>query len=511
MRTILAGIGVFQRAPAAVAPLTLQGICVGGLIATNVLPARAPSVPAGSVFPLDVYFDVKHWLAFATGWPALCALVIVSVLVRAAVLGATLTLADERPLMNAKLFLGCLRLAALAALAFFPVAVLFFSGAAIRYAPFIWVAAPIGFGVAISFCRRGIKLDTGAGPPATPGLPEVASFMSYVVVIAVAGAAVSALGGQSRLLVAIFVACLGPIHALFLLGWRENARLGTYPGGGAIAVAMTVSLVGILVASTVYDRYLTTPPPVAQARSPGSLLLLGGSDSTSTTGALHDLDFRSIGYTRARTRHLSYLSGGNPYGRSDTHEDLDEIARIVAAQIRRVDGSTRILGHSQAALIVDRMPEQGSSTSDAVAIFAPSPPKPPSLDVPGPGRSGVGRAAGDSARALASLLRAVGMSGFDIDAPAAPVHLQEVTAGSDVPRMGIWAVADSVWLDQDWRRPDELNLLAITDHVGVTKNGRSLELVGQFFEGRSLEGDETSWRSVLVPVVRYAFEPWRPW
>jgi hypothetical protein len=104
------------------------------------------------------------------------------------------------------------------------------------------------------------------------------------------------------------------------------------------------------------------------------------------------------------------------------------------------------------------------------------------------------------------------MTGFDIDAPAAPIHLEEVTAaGSDVPRVGVWAVADSVWLDQDWRRPDELNLVAITDHVGATKNNRALELVGRFFEGRAVESDETSWRSVLVPVVRYSFEPWRPW
>lgn len=485
---------------------------MGALIATNVLPARAPSVPAGAVFPLDVYFDVKHWLAFATGWPAFVALIVGSLCIRAAVLATTLSLVDGRPLLNPKLWLACLRLAAIGAVVFGPVAVLFFSGAGVRYAPFILLGAPVGLALALMLCRRGLMLDTGIGSPQTPGLPEAASFMSYVFVIMLAGAAVSSLGGHSRMLSALFVACLGPVHALFLLGWRENARAGTYPGGGAIAVAATVILATTLTGATIFDRYIRRPDPIDQARSPGDLLLLSGADSTSTTGALHELDVRSVGYTRARSRHLSYLRGGGPYGRADTHGDLAEVADTVAAQIRRIEGATRLLGHSQASLIVDRLPEGNGTEPDAAAILAPAPPQPPGLKVPPPGGSGIGRAGGDVARAFASLLRSLGMDGFDIDAPAAPIQMETITqAEPPFPRLEVWALVDSVWLDQDWRRTDELNVVAFTDHVGVTRNGRALDLVGRFFEGRSLDGDETTWRGALVPIVRYAFEPWRPW
>jgi hypothetical protein len=434
------------------------------------------------------------------------------ILVRATVLTLTLTLGDGRPARDVKTWVGCARLVALAALAFVPVAVLFFSGVAVRYAPFIWVAAPVGFVVAVSFCRRGVRADTGAGPPETIGLPEAASFLSYAFVVAFAGAAVPALGGHSRLLAALFLACLGPIHALFLLGWRENARAGTYPGGGALSVAATVIIVSAVVGGTAYDRLIRTSPPVAEARSPGTLLLLGGADSTSTTGALHELDVRSIGYTRARALFLSYTAFGRRYGRLDTHGDLDRVARRVADQINDVEGSVRLLGHSQAALIADRILAAGLARPDAIAVFAPEPPRPPGISVPPPGRDGVGRVGGDTARAFASLLRTVDLGGFDVDAEAAPPHLeQSVVPRSRVPRLGVWALADSVWLDQDWRRPNELNFVAITDHVGATRDGRALDAVGRFFEGHSLTDDETSWRGVLVPILRYAFEPWRPW
>jgi hypothetical protein len=492
--------------------LAVEGVIVGGLIATNALPARASSVPAGALFPLDVYFDIKHWVAFAPGWVSLVLLIGMGLLVRTSVLAATLALGDEQPLRNSKAWLGCLRLTATAALAFVPVAILFFSGAALRYAPFIWVAAPIGLAIAISFCRRGIRLDTGAGAPPILGLPEAASFLSYAFVVAIAGACVSSLGGHSRILGALFVACLGPLHALFLLGWRENARAGTYPGGGAISVAVTVVLAVSILAGTVYDRYIRTAPPVAEARSPGSLLLLGGADSTSTTGALQGIDVRSIGYTESRARVLSYVGPGRRYGRIDTHGDPSEVASTVARQISSVKGSVRVLGHSQASLILDHVVARRGAEPDAIAVLAPAPPRPPALDVPPPGSSGPGRVGGDTARGLAAVLRAIGLPGFDIDAPAAPLNLVvSPSVISRVPRMAVWALADSVWLDQDWRRPGELNFVVISDHVGATTNGRSLFLVDRFFAGHSLEGDEASWRGTLVPILRYAFEPWRPW
>jgi hypothetical protein len=53
-------------------------------------------------------------------------------------------------------------------------------------------------------------------------------------------------------------------------------------------------------------------------------------------------------------------------------------------------------------------------------------------------------------------------------------------------------------------------VVTVTDHVGVTKNGSALEAARTFLGGGSVEPDIGTWRGVLVPVIRYTFEPWRP-
>jgi hypothetical protein len=74
----------------------------------------------------------------------------------------------------------------------------------------------------------------------------------------------------------------------------------------------------------------------------------------------------------------------------------------------------------------------------------------------------------------------------------------------------VWALGDSVWLYGDWRRRGEINVIAVTDHVGVTTNARAYDVAQRIFEGKRISGDEVSWKSGLVNVLRYAFEPWRP-
>jgi hypothetical protein len=79
-----------------------------------------------------------------------------------------------------------------------------------------------------------------------------------------------------------------------------------------------------------------------------------------------------------------------------------------------------------------------------------------------------------------------------------------------IPRLSVWALGDSVWLDGDWRRPGEINIVAMTDHVGVTNNGYAIASARDFFAGRAIEDDETSFQGFMVAALRYAFEPWRP-
>ncbi|MGH2821316.1 MAG: hypothetical protein ACRDJ5_11750, partial [Actinomycetota bacterium] len=94
---------------------------------------------------------------------------------------------------------------------------------------------------------------------------------------------------------------------------------------------------------------------------------------------------------------------------------------------------------------------------------------------------------------------------------ASPVRLDEVVvARAPTPRLAIWALGDSVWLEGDWRRPGERNVVVLTDHVGATSNARTLEASRAFLRGRLREDDSGSWRAAAVGVLRFAFEPWRP-
>jgi hypothetical protein len=510
MRSLLTGIGALQRAPLAMAPLALEGLIGGGLIIAGVMPARAAYIGATAAFPLDFYFDLKHSLAFASSWPAFLAIILGSLALRAGLLAVTLWLAEDMRGSLPAVWKRCLRLTAIGIVVLFPVAALFFVGTATRYAPFLWVAAPFGLMVAVFLVRRAIRIEVGETKPITIGIPEVATFLTYACLVMAAGATLSALGDRNRLLAGLFVACLGPMHAVFLVGWREHARMGTFPSGGGVPVAVTVVVVIGLAAATVYDRYIRSAPPVARADAPGTLAVLGGADSTSETGSLSAFDPRSVGYRSSKTVYVSYAGEGRAYSASDTRRDLDQIAKTISNELGTLDEPVRLLGHSQAALILDRLIDMNLELPQGAAVFAAPPPYPPDLAIPPPGADGPGKAGGDVARGLSVLLDVVG-AGFDIDTAASPTNLEPVAVfQSRLPRLSIWALADAVWLDRDWRRPGEVNVVSVTDHVGVTNNARAIAVVRRFFNGEPVVGDEASWRGALVSIVRYAFEPWRP-
>jgi hypothetical protein len=239
-------------------------------------------------------------------------------------------------------------------------------------------------------------------------------------------------------------------------------------------------------------------------------LVLGGADSTSTTGALSDLDPRDLGFSRAEATHLSYERGGGTYTAADTRRDLAEVAEIVAAQIADAEPPRALLGHSQAALVLDRLLASGLTAPEASVQLAGSPVYPPPVEVTAPGMTGAGRPGSDFARAFSWVFDRVGFSPLHLDSPAAPTNLETITARGGPPRLAVWALGDSVWLDGDWRRPGEVNVVALTDHVGVTNNSRALTIARDFLAGRPVSDDEGSWRGALASLVRYVFEPWRP-
>ena len=79
-----------------------------------------------------------------------------------------------------------------------------------------------------------------------------------------------------------------------------------------------------------------------------------------------------------------------------------------------------------------------------------------------------------------------------------------------ISRLAIWALGDSVWLDREWRRPGELNVIVPTDHVGAVSNPHAVAMARRFLGGGEIAEDDLTWRVVMVNVLRYAFEPWRP-
>ena len=511
MRTLAAGTRALRRNPIAMLPMTAEGILAGILILLGAFPASAESAISGAMFPLNLFFDLKQNLAFSPSWSTFAATLLFSIVVRGGVLAGTLWLAEERRGSVLYPWGQALRLAGLAAALLAPSAVFMYLGVALRYAPFIWIGAAAGLVAAVMLVRRALAIDAGIGTPRGSSVPEAPAFLAYCYLLCGVGAAMSSLGRVSPVLAGLLIMCLGPLHVLFLLGWREHLRAETFPGGGSIALAATALSIFAFVGAVTYDRAIRDPAPPGTADAPGALLLLGGADSTSKTGSLTEIDPRDVGFDREAATLLSYAAAGDAYDAKDTRADLDEIAQRVGRQIDAAPTPRLLLGHSQAALILDRIIGAGLTAPDRSVVLAPPPPVPPALRVPPPGQDGRGRVAGDISRGVARLLRSGGLAPFNIDAPASPTNLRPVVViDKKVTRVAVWALGDSVWLDTDWRRPGEVNMVALTDHVGVTNNGRALAAAKAFLAGRRVEGDEVSWRGFLAAVVRYAFEPWRP-
>ncbi|HEX2295274.1 MAG TPA: hypothetical protein VHN37_08200 [Actinomycetota bacterium] len=506
MRTIVAGLRGLRDAPLALAPFAAEGVLAGVLVLTGAFPGDGAAAASAAVFPLDVFFDVKQALAHGRGWPWFGAAASLSVVVRSGVLALTLWLKDERRGDLAVTWVRCMRLTSIAVVALLPSAALLFAGVAIRYAPFVWIGALAGFVPSVWLARRAAAGDAGAGAPAGKGVPEIGTFLGYAFVVTLLAAAMSVLGGTGRWAVALLLACSAPLHALYLLGWRTHLQQETYPAGGSVAVAVTVLGVLGLAGATVYDRYVRETPPVASARSGATFALLGGADSTSETGALSELDPRDFGFAAEDAVVLSY-SALDSYAAEDTHRDLRRVAVEVAGQLGGLDQPVYVLGHSQAAGILDRLP---GGLPDAAVVISPPPKAAPPVEVPPPGARGPGKPGGDSARVLAGLLDAVGAGGFDVDAPAAPVHLEPLRSFSRMRRMAVWALGDSVWLQGDWRRAGETNVVAISDHVGAVNDARAVSAARRFLAGLPVRSDAASWRGALAAALRYAFEPWRP-
>jgi hypothetical protein len=510
VQTLKAGTRAVFRRPLAALPLTIEGFVLAALLLLDRVPANATVAPAAAAWPFDLYFDLKQTVAYSSGWVTFGLALGVLILFRSTLLALTATLADGPDASIRRALRGAVGLGLFGVLLLLPVAVMYFAAVAIRYAPFAWVAGGLGLVVSWRLCRRGVGLDAGVAATGVP-VPELSSFVLYAIALMGLGAAIASLSGRSPALAALLVVCVGPLHALVWIGWRSRAAQGVTSSEGRVITTVAFFLFLAFFISSGIDRNLRDYD-VVPADYEGSLLVLSGADSTSRTGALADLDPGALGYGPDQTELLSYARNRYRYEAVDTRGNLDAIAVRVAEQIAEPrNDPVVLLGHSQAALILDRIYDRNRTGPDVAAIISPSPTRPPALDVPPPGENGTGRVGGDLARGFAVFLDVVNLATYDLDVPSAPVDLERVeVTDADTPRLALWALGDSVLLDGDWRRPGETNLVVFSDHVGATRNPRALDSARLFLQGEDISPDDATWRSVLVNVFRYAFEPWRP-
>lgn len=509
MRTLGAGLDSLKRSPVALLPLTIEGGVVALFYLAGWMPQGGGGAAAAAAFPFDVYFDLKQAIAFAPGWMSFGAFVVSSILVRGAVLAVTLWLADEQRDPLARVFRRTAMLCLRGAVVLFPAATMFFIGVATRYAPFVLLAAVLGVIPAARLAGRAIDLDA-SGEGASRGYPGISGLLGYGYLVAASGAVISVLSARGTWAPALFVALMGPVHGLIFLGWRARAR-SDEPRSSRVSLAVTLVLAGALLANSLLDRSVREAPPAAdRIESDATLLLLSGADSATDRGSLYGFDPRAIGFPFGEAILLSYRDG-EPYGPDDTKVDLDDTALTMSKQIAGIDPPRFLLGHSQASQILDRIESADLPGPEVAAVLAPPAPYPPPVDVPDPGVGEPGRVGGDLSRAFSGLLDLAGLQPLDIDAPASPTNLEEVPAsGSDIPRLSVWALVDSVWLSGDWRDPGSVNVVAFTDHVGVINDPLAIDATRRFFAGETLEGDGSSWRGLVASLVRYTFEPWRP-
>lgn len=505
VRTLTAGLAIARRNPLSLVPMLLEGVVAAVLVVAGVLPADPATVPAAGVYPMGLFHDLKQNLAFAPGWPVFILLLMASVAARSATLSATFWIAEGRTGSLLQPWVRMLRWSALAIVVLLPVAILYLVGTGVRYAPFIWIAGGLGVFASALLARGAVAMDAGTGLPQTATIPEVGSFLAYGLVLSGLAAAVDRFADEPWAWASLLV-IVGPVSGVMLLGWRERLRSGTRSSFATVVLGACVAAAAVFAGASVYDRLMRNPMPEDDLRNDAELALLQGVDSTDETGALSDFDPRDVGIERGHVRILSYAGAGEPYEAEDTRADLNRTASRMVAQLEDLEPPVVVLGHSQASLIMDRAFQQGVPGGvESVVVLAPAPATPPALRA----RSGTpGYLAGEG---FAALLDLVGITPFDIDAPASPMRLQEVEVETaPVARLSIWALGDSVWLDGDWRRTGELNAIALTDHVGVTRNERAFALATRFYRGEDVQDDGSSWRGALAEILRYSFEPWRP-
>lgn len=432
-----------DQVDARVDPRPLAGLAavVVVLAALEVLP-RWPGLPhAVALPPLDLVSDFGFLLTRTDAWPLFAAGAVAAIVVRSVLLALLLGgLTRARFGLALRFYLAVAPPALLAA-------GLFYGAAAVVLYALFWGALALtllllGLTAAAPWLA-GTRLRTGFAGSARSGF-RLGTVGCYLALLLALGALADVAGAAGSVLAA-------PASAA--LTWAAAQTLVADPGRRAARrVVAAVPAVALAVVATAWLRGPAAPPDAGDLADPaasreGSVLLMSGIDSSSGSGAILEIDPRSLGWTCETTRYFSYagpgagqpqrnarcpIESGAPYSAADTLRSRDDLVPFLEQQVVDLPPPVVVATHSQGvwhvwdAATTGRLP--GVETIVLVGAFADS-------GVAYPvGAQETGRAGRQLLELLADLPRPGGTTVFDPDSPlgrewlSSPETVREVLA-----------------------------------------------------------------------------------
>jgi hypothetical protein len=355
-------------------PLAGLVLLVWLLVATGAVPVWSGLVHLVALPPIDLVADLgvllsraEHPVVFVLG-------AAVSIGVRSAVVAAMLGRADLSGWLLALRFYAVVAPGALVA------ASLLYGAHAVLFYALFW------FGVAATLVLVSIA---GAAPWMAAGRVRegfrdaarrwfrLGTVWCYLLGLVLLGYAASAGSARAVLLV--------PVSGGWT--WAAVRWLRSDPGavvlrrsGAAIA---SLGVAGMVVLAAAGPASPPDPAGAEPARD-GSLVLMSGIDSSSGSGAVLELDPRSLGYGCDQTHYFSYagtgpgqpageavcpIDHGAPYGPEDTMRSRDEVIPFIEEQVAALDPPVVILAHSQAAWMAWLAAAEGRLGADVTLVL----------------------------------------------------------------------------------------------------------------------------------------------
>ncbi|WP_334144530.1 hypothetical protein [Rhabdothermincola sp.] len=407
--------------PLAVLTAGIMTLAVAGLI-----PRWPGLVQLVGLPPLGVTTDLRLLLSESEGFVPFIVMLVPALAVRIAVLTAmTGELSARRVGFVARFYALALPFAGLAAASAFAAGatlyyLLFWVGVAMTVAEVLllaaipWMGEPSVWRAVISAARAGFRAGTVG---------------AYLVGVTLIGAAAEA-GGPAAAIGLLPVSAAFTYAAAYLLSVdpdRRGLRVGRriVAATGALLVTVTVAV------ATGPARPVERDRPGAP-RS-GSLMLMGGIDSSSGSSPLLSLVPGSVGFTCEQTFFFSYAGPGSgqpegraacpirtgaPYTGVDTYRSIDELVRFLVEQIEPLPPPVTLIAHSQGVWVVLVALSAGllPTVSDVVLVGALTDNP---IGYPPRGGHAPGRVGTEVLDGVGALARLTSFSRFDPQSPLA--------------------------------------------------------------------------------------------